>query len=216
MVGSRMNEYSKGIFTIGHSDHSTEFFLELLNKHGITALADVRSAPYSRFNPQFNRETIASTLKASSIRYVYLGKELGGRSSDPTCYDHGRIRYDRLAQSSRVQEGIKRVITGAMEYRIALMCAEKEPLHCHRTLLIGHELDTRGIDVTHILSDGRLESHTSAMNRLVSELGLGSDDDLFQQHKSRGVLIEEAIMYQSQRVGHAVEPTADATVQEQR
>lgn len=205
-----------GIFTIGHSDHSAEFFLELLKKHGITALADVRSAPYSRFNPQFNREMIASTLKASNIRYVYLGTELGGRSSDPTCYDHGRIRYDRLAQSSKVQEGLKRVLTGAMQYRIALMCAEKEPLHCHRTLLIGHELDTRGIDVSHILSDGRLESHTSAMNRLFSELGLGTDDDLFQQHKSRDVLTEEAIRYQSQRVGHAIEQTTVASGQEYR
>ena len=96
-----------------------------------------------------------------------------------------------------------------------LMCAEKEPIHCHRTLLIGHELDNRGINVSHILSDGGLESHSNAMNRLLSELGLGVGDDLFQQHKPRSALIEEAIVYQSQRVGHAIEQTADATVQEQ-
>lgn len=210
-----MNVNSSTIFTIGHSDHSSERFLGLLSKHGITALADVRSAPYSRFNPQFNRETIASTLNSCGIKYVYLGDELGGRSRDGSFYDQGRIRYDRLAQSPRVQDGLKRVLHGAEQYRISLMCAEKEPLHCHRTLLIGQELDRRGIDVAHILPDGRLESHTDAMNRLLSDLGIGTEDDLFQQHKSRSALIEEAITYQSQRVGHALDQTSATAGQEQ-
>ena len=94
---------------------------------------------------------------------------------------------------------------GAADYRVALMCAEKEPLHCHRTLLIGYELDECGVDVAHILPDGRLEPHASAMTRLLAEFGLETGDDLFRQHKPRGELITEAITRQAERVGHLIE-----------
>ena len=204
MGASLMDENSDTILTVGHSNHDLEFFVGLLDTHRVTALADVRSTPYSRFNPQFNREQLAETLKGSGIKYVYLGRELGGRSDNRSCYVHGHIRYDRLANTSRFRDGLERVLSGARDYRIALMCAEKEPLDCHRTLLVGHELDRLGVDVAHILPDKRLESHAGAMDRLLAKFGL-DDHDLINRDVPREERIGQAIERQAEIVGHAVD-----------
>ena len=201
-----MDRNARTILTVGHSNHELEYFIGLLDRHRVSALADVRSAPYSRFNPQFNRGgRFAEALKASGIRYVYLGSHLGGRSDDLSCYDeHGRIRYDRLACTPRFREGLQRIERGAETYSIALMCAEKEPLDCHRTLLVGHQLDRRGVGVAHILEDETLEPHTDTMGRLLKKLRLGSDGDLLNRQRPRDERIEEAITRQSERVGHSI------------
>ena len=135
------------VFTIGHSNHSPEAFLALLSNHGVTAVADVRSAPFSRFCPQFNRDPLRAALNERGIRYTFLGQELGGRSADPSHYRDGRIRYELVARTSRFRDGVDRVVAGAARYRIALMCAEKEPLDCHRTLLVAPALAARGVAV---------------------------------------------------------------------
>ena len=153
------------VLTIGHSSHSIEEFLALLHGHGVTALADVRSVPFSRFAPQFNKDALEASLSADKIKYVFLGRELGGRSSDPNCYANGRVQYARLAATDLFAKGIDRIIRGASEYRIALMCAEKDPLDCHRTILVSRALVDRGIAVEHILSDGQSEAHNDAMIR---------------------------------------------------
>ena len=160
------------IYTVGHSNHTSEAFVTLLRTHGVTALADVRSAPYSRFNPQFNRETLARALEAQGIRYVFLGRELGARPDDPGCYEEGRVRYARLARTALFRRGLDRVADGARRHRLALMCAEKEPLDCHRTILVARELVRRGIDVAHILADGRIEPHDDTVERLLARHGL--------------------------------------------
>ena len=139
-------------------NHSIEVFLTLLSQHDVTAVADVRSAPYSRFCPQFNRDELTATLRASNIRYSFLGRELGGRSDDPACYEGDRSNMTGCTHE-RLREGLARVVSGAASYRIALMCAEKEPLDCHRTLLVAPELVTIGVDVVHILASGELEAH---------------------------------------------------------
>ena len=120
------------IFTIGHSNHSLEGFLALLAKRRIAAVADVRSAPYSRFSPHFDRKALAAALEACGIGYRYFGRELGGRPDDPGCYENGRVSYDRVARTGRFRDGLARVREAAAEVRLALMCAEKEPLDCHR------------------------------------------------------------------------------------
>ncbi len=186
------------IFTIGHSNHSLDAFIELLIQHHITVLADVRSVPYSQFTPHFNREPLVAALKMLQIRYVYLGRELGGRSDDPDCYEDGRIRYERLAQTDRFREGIERVMRGAVEHRIVLMCSEKEPVDCHRTLLVAQSIDEQGMDIAHIHADGRLESHVDAMQRLVNKSSsVQEQQDMFGQQ-----LVEEAIAHQARRVAH--------------
>jgi len=202
-----MSEQQYTVLTIGHSIHSLDVFVKLLRQHGVTALADVRSTPYSRANPQFNRETLERDLKAQGIKYVFLGSELGARSNDLTCYENGRVQYARLARTDLFRSGIDRVIRGANEYRIALMCAEKEPLDCHRTILVARALTELGVTVQHILADGRLESHDATMERLLKVVGV-RDHDLF---RSRDELMAEALGRQEQKVAYVNEKlVADA------
>ncbi|MCX8048842.1 MAG: DUF488 domain-containing protein [Methylohalobius sp.] len=157
------------LYTIGHCNHGREEFLHLLTQHGITALADVRSVPYSRRHPQYNRETLKDWLKEHGIAYVFLGDQLGGRSQDPADFTaQGYIDYERLKRKPSFQQGIERLRRGLEQYKIALMCAEKDPLNCHRGLLIAPELERIGIAVVHILADGSLERHRpQTENRLL-------------------------------------------------
>jgi uncharacterized protein (DUF488 family) len=187
------------IHTIGHSNHPLERFLGLLQQHGITAVADVRSTPYSRFNPQYRREKLQAALADVGIHYVFLGKELGARSQDPACYDAaGRVSYAKLARTELFREGLERLRTGMADHRIALMCAEREPLECHRTILVARELVRQGIAVTHIHGDGSLESHAQALERLARSLKL-TDTDLFAQHAD---LFEQAYELQAARIAY--------------
>lgn len=186
------------VFTIGHSTHPKERFLALLHQHGITALCDVRSMPYSRFSPQFNREELKQSLRACSIAYVFLGKELGARSDDPLCYDHGKVQYDRLAQTELFRQGLTRLQDGLKKYRLAVMCAEKEPLDCHRSILVARYLVALGLDVQHIHADGKLESHADALSRLAQMLSL-PEDDMF---RSREDLIADAYRLQEKRIAY--------------
>jgi uncharacterized protein (DUF488 family) len=199
-----MTELGAIVFTVGHSTHSFETLVELLKRHGITAVADVRSAPFSKFNPQFNKNVLERDLKLQGIKYVFLGRELGARSGDPACYENGRVQYARLARTSEFKLGIERVIRGAQEHRIALMCAERDPLECHRTLLVARALDEQGVNVSHILSDGRREPHQEAMERLLDLTGLPRDD-LF---RSREELIAEALTRQEEKVAYVDESLA--------
>lgn len=193
-----MNELRGTVLTIGHSTHAIEVFVALLQQHHVSAVVDVRSAPYSRFNPQFNRKAFAGALGRQGIEYVFLGGELGGRPDDPACYENGRIRYRRVARTERFRGGIDRVLRGMHRYRISLMCAEKEPLECHRTLLVARALDERGVDVAHIHADGSLEMHADAMDRLLDILKLPRGDLL----ETREDLIAAAISRQEERIGY--------------
>lgn len=191
-------QHELSVFTIGHSTHTVEQFINLLHKHEVTAIGDVRSSPYSRFNPQFNREMLERTLKERGIAYVFLGRELGARSDDPSCYEKGRVKYDRLARTEIFQIGLQRVRKGAQSHRVALMCAEKDPLECHRTLLVSRALEAQGVSVSHILAGGRLESHSAVMDRLFGVVGL-SKMDLF---RSKDELIDAACAIQEERIAY--------------
>jgi uncharacterized protein (DUF488 family) len=154
------------IYSIGHSNHPAERFIALLRRHDIGVLADVRSTPFSRFHPQFNRERLAAALRAGGIGYVFLGQELGARPREREYYDGERVSYAKLARSERFQRGVKEVMAEGAAHRVALMCAERDPAHCHRTLLISPELEKAGIPVTHILGDGSLEAHAVLLRRI--------------------------------------------------
>lgn len=186
------------VYTLGHSTHSTEDFIALLKRNAVDAVADVRSHPYSRFNPQFNRETLKSDLKEQGIAYVFLGRELGARSDDPDCYVSGKVQYDRLAQKPEFRKGLERVKSGAERMHIALMCAEKDPLDCHRTILVSRHLAEQGIEIRHILASGEVESHADALKRLKTRLRI-PDQDLFM---SRGELEADAYRKQEERIAY--------------
>lgn len=164
------------IYTFGHSTHPIERFVALLQQHGVQALADVRSTPFSRFNPQFNRASLSHSLASAGIRYEFMGEELGARTADPACFENGRVSYARLAATPLFQRGLERLREAANSERVAMMCAEREPLDCHRTILITRELERAGESVTHILADGTLEANRNTMDRLIAQLGLPQDD----------------------------------------
>jgi uncharacterized protein (DUF488 family) len=186
------------IYTVGHSNLTAEAFLALLRQCGVTAIADVRSAPYSRYNPQFDREALRDSLRAAGIEYVFLGKELGARPDDAACYLRGRVQFDRLAATPFFQEGLERVRQGAARFRLALMCAEKEPLECHRSLLVARHLADAGAEMRHILQDGSSESHIEMMERLMRQLKLTGDvPNLFLTPAD---LMEDAYKLQEARI----------------
>ncbi len=163
------------LYTIGHSDHEVEAFIDLVGRYGVTTVADVRSTPYSRFNPGFNRETLARSLDRRAVSYVFLGGELGARGGDfPDAA--GAARYALIAASERFARGLDRLRAVMIEGTTALMCAEREPLACHRTLLVSRALRSPGIAIRHILADGTFEEHGDAERRMIERAGLAPVD----------------------------------------
>jgi uncharacterized protein (DUF488 family) len=179
------------VFTIGHSNHPIGRFLELLRGAAITAIGDVRSVPYSRRWPQFSRPALERALDAAGVAYVFLGAELGGKRDDPAVMREGRVDFDRVAATEGFRAGLDRVEAGAIRYRIALLCAEREPLDCHRFLLVSRHLHARGVPLRHILADGSLEAHDDTERRLLQAVGL-SPDDLLSATTPRRDLIDRA------------------------
>ncbi len=197
------------IFTIGHSTHSAERFISLLEMHGITAVGDVRSKPYSRMNPQFNREDLKHALNTVGIAYVFLGRELGARSEDPYCYEGGKVQYERLALTEQFRTGLRRVQEGMKLFQLALMCAEKEPLDCHRTVLVARQLTELEIYVKHIHADGSLETQDELSERLVRQLAL-PESDMFRTHED---VVRDAFRLQEARIAYTVpEVSASASL----
>jgi uncharacterized protein (DUF488 family) len=189
------------LFTIGHSIHSVERFVDLLKMHGVNALCDVRSSPYSRYTPQFNRESLKDELAKHCIIYLYLGSELGPRSADPTCYENGKVQYKRLAGKDIFQQGLGRLWKGMTTHRIALMCAEKDPLTCHRMLLICRNLRGDDIVIRHILEDGSLEDNRDTERRLMKQLKI-DPADLFSTEADQ---IQRAYDLQGEKVAYTLE-----------
>lgn len=189
------------IYTIGHSDLSIAAFIEHLHRNGITTLSDVRSSPYSRLHPQFNREPLKRELQQNNIGYVFLGKELGARSEQPECYINGKVQFEILARQPLFLQGLNRVIKGLEQHRIALMCSEKDPLNCHRTILVARQLHNRGITVQHILYDGSLEPHEALERRLLKSLKMESLD-LF---RSESEIIFDAYEKWGERIAYVAE-----------
>ncbi len=172
------------ILTIGHSTHSSERFIALLRAAAVTAVADVRTSPFSRRHPRFNRDALRDELRRDGISYVFLGRELGGRPSDPALYCEGVADYEKMAQTPDFQAGLDRVVEGARTHRVALMCSERDPMDCHRCLLVSRALAQRGVTVKHILSDGRAIDQSEIEDRLL-ELSSRRGDDLFAPQSER-------------------------------
>jgi len=194
------------VLTVGHSTHSAEAFLALLTRAEVTAVADVRTSPFSRHIPQFNRETLRDSLRSKGIAYVYLGKELGGRPTQPECYSNGVADYEKMASTETFAAGLERVLTGAAKYRIALMCAEQDPIECHRCLLVGRALVGKGVGVRHILSSGKVVGHEQVEGRLLDISGRNGDDFFASRDERLSIAYRE----HSRKVAYA-EPLPDGS-----
>ena len=193
---------SGGLYSIGHSNHAIDHFINLLQQHQVDLLVDVRSAPYSRFNPQYNKNNLAGSLKAAGIEYLFFGKELGARVEDPSCYIEGKVQYSRLAARQEFKDAITRLIRQATEQRLALMCAEKEPLDCHRTILVSPALSRLGHEVKHILADGSIEAHDQTLKRLMLLTGV-PEDDMFMTEDEK---IQTALSEQETKIAYRLNP----------
>ena len=199
MADKLMPSEEPAIFTIGHSNHSLEDFLALLNRHDIEVLADVRSQPYGRLD-HFNREIIAAALKAAGVDYIFMGRELGARREEQQCYQDGVAVYEKIAQAPAFQEGLSRLRQRASTSRVAVMCAEKEPLDCHRTILICRRLRDCGLKIQHILADGSLEDHADAERRLVKKMGI--ERTLFEPDLTQEEMIGRAYEERGQEIAY--------------
>ncbi len=150
------------VYTIGHSNQGIDAFLEMLRTHHIQVIIDVRSSPYSRFAPHFSKRPLQQALSNGGIRYLYLGDRLGGMPRDEEFYDSdGYVLYGKIAATPTFREALDRVVKGASQYRLALMCAEENPAGCHRRLLVGRALRDRGLTVMHIRGDGSVVDDTA-------------------------------------------------------
>jgi uncharacterized protein (DUF488 family) len=154
------------VHTIGHSNHPIERFIALLHRHGVAALVDVRSRPYSRWAPQFQKIALARSLADERIAYVFLGSELGGRPDGKEFYDvDGRVDYERRTGAREFQVGVDRLVEIARDASVAILCAEEDPDRCHRRLLVTPALQRKDVTVLHIRGDGRVQPEDELSGR---------------------------------------------------
>ena len=186
MENSR-NSSGMNLFSIGHSNHPIKRFISLLQGADVTVLADVRSYPVSRYAPQFNRDALEKSLEENGIAYLYLGKELGGRA-------RGKISVGDF------NRGLDRLLAESARHRVAMMCAERDPLDCHRWLWLSRELCARGVDVAHILANGNIERQRDTEDRLLEAEGLAGEDFFPREQR-----LEDAYRARS---GHRASPVA--------
>lgn len=192
------------IYTIGHSNHSIEQFIKLLRDTGITVVADVRSVPYSRRMPHFSRSDLKRSLSKAGIAYVFLGNQLGARPKDRSSYRHGTADYQVIIATEAFRDGLERVEKGAERYRIALMCAERDPLDCHRTILVARRLQERGAAIKHVLADGSIERNEETEKRLLKLTKLEAGD-LFASPQEQGDPVARAYEVRGREIAYKEE-----------
>lgn len=160
----------KEVFTIGHSTHSFETFTDLLKKNGVQVVVDVRSNPYSRYAPQYNTNHLSQALARVGIKYLFMGKELGGRPKGEQFYnDEGYVLYSCIAQTTAFKKGILRLESGLEKFKVAIMCSEEDPTACHRRLLIGRVLREHGVQIKHIRGDGGIQTEKTLITKMHSQ-----------------------------------------------
>ena len=188
------------IHTIGHSNHPLGTFLEMLRRNGIRELVDVRSTPFSRHVPHFNRQNLEEPLEEAGIAYRFMGEALGGRPANPEYYDEaGSVQYHLMANDPAFREAVREMVDRCQDWSIALMCTEADPLACHRTLLVAQAVRQATAAVHHIMRDGQRENHDETLTRLMSQWGMPRGD---QQDLPREQVIGQAIRLQARKVGY--------------
>jgi uncharacterized protein (DUF488 family) len=200
------------LFSIGHSNHDLVRLAEILQQAGVTAVADVRSQPYSQRYPQYNRPELQQGLAQYDIAYAFLGDLLGGRPRQPDLYDdQGRVKYERVRATRTFRQGIQRLIQALDEYTVAMLCSEEDPLDCHRGLMIAPALVELGILPAHLRADGSIETTADFENRLLAEtkVDMGFFDGLFANlvtDEERRQLLADAYRKRAQRKAFRLRP----------
>ena len=159
------------IYTVGHSTHQLDYFLELLKEYGVTCLIDVRSVAASSYNPQYNKEPLTNFLKSNGITYLHFAEEFGARHNDPDLLDdEGKVDFEKVRKSWAFKNGVERIWQGLDKgFTISLMCSESEPFDCHRFSMVSIALDKDGFDVKHIMKDKTLKTNADLENQLLKK-----------------------------------------------
>lgn len=159
------------IYTVGHSTHQLDYFLELLKEYGVSCLIDVRSVAASSYNPQYNKEPLTNFLKRNGIQYLHFAEEFGARHNDPDLLDdEGKVDFAKVRKSWAFKNGVERIWQGLEKgFVISLMCSESEPFDCHRFSMVSIALDKDGFDVKHIMKDKTLKTNADLENQLLKK-----------------------------------------------
>jgi uncharacterized protein (DUF488 family) len=195
-----VDEQSNIIYTIGHSNHKIDDFINLLKRHRVKCVADVRSVPYSHHNTQFNRESLTVELRNKNIEYIYFGDKLGARPNGDDCCKGSCVSFEYLAKTEQFHIGLEHLTDISMKYRVALMCAEKDPIECHRFILICRNLKNSGLHIKHILLDGGIEDNSDTERRLIRVLKI--EPTLFDPTKTQAQLIDQAYEQQANNISY--------------
>ena len=187
------------IYTVGHSNYDFDVFLKFISKWKIEVIVDVRSAPYSKFCPQFNREVIQKALSNAGIKYLFLGKDLGARPDEPSCYEYGRVKFDLLRKTATFEKAIARLKAGDSKgVVVSLMCSEKNPIDCHRAILVARVLKNEGIEVKHIVSEIELIDQAQIEEQLQEKFKL--EPLLFDTETAAQERIADAYKMQEEKI----------------
>lgn len=192
--------------TIGHSDSDQACLVKTLDNYGVDAVVDVRSSPYSRRNPQFNREALRHALRGARIRYLFLGRELGARREEPECYVDGQAKYSLIEQTEGFRLGLERLRVGLQRFHIALLCAEHDPITCHRMILVCKCMRKDVGEIRHIRRDGTYETNEQAEKRLLHALGLKSAF-------ASPAVIDQAYKLQADRIAYVDESDSPRVIE---
>ena len=198
------------VYTIGCSTNTLERFLELLKMHNINCIVDVRSTPFSKYTSQFNREGLQGYLKKHNILYIWMGKEFGARRDKKELYSiQGYLDFEKVRKDSDFLGGVERIRNGISKgYRICLMCTEKDPIDCHRTILVAKGLEDNGIEVNHILQDGKLINKQQIAERLLDMYFKNRNqinfDMLLGNIKTEQEMLEEAYKKRNKDIGYEI------------
>ncbi len=200
---------SRVLYTIGHSQHDVEYFIDMLRKYSINYVLDVRSTPYSQFAENYNRENIKAALKKARIEYSFMGNYFGARPEDRTLYSKdGYLDFEKARKSAKFQNGVDNVIKGIRAgNNISLMCTEKDPLECHRAIMVARTFFDKGVDVQHILADSSLQSHDVLNQRLINMYF----PDRYQmslfasENKSDEEYLDEAYRRHNKKIGYHID-----------
>jgi uncharacterized protein (DUF488 family) len=188
------------VFSLGHSSLPFERFVKLLKTAGVSAVADVRSSPFSKRAPWFSQREFKAGLRDNAIAYAFLGEELGGRPKAQGLFRAGVADYLAMAETAAFKSGLDRLLQGIEKHRIALVCSERDPLHCHRCLLVARQLAVKGVDTRHIRPDGSEETQKEAEERLLREENLAAEDFLWPKVER----ISEAYLRRNKQVAYSL------------
>lgn len=199
------------IFTIGHSNYTLEKFIHMLKYYNINCVVDIRGTPYSKYNVQYNKETINITLRNLGITYIYMGIEFAAQRGDKHLYNsEGYADFERVIYDKDFLRGIDRLKKGLeKKFNIAIMGARQEPINCHRCILVGRYLRDNGFKVKHILDDLTLgtqeEMEENLLNKYYNDRNQITIDALLGNELSKEEMINEGYRKSNKEIGYRVE-----------